>query len=256
MSWGAKDKGKLPPFVAVDQEMMRSPAWRAMSYGARWLYVHLKWRWRWRQKNNGRVYISQRDAMEEMGCGHRDSISRWFRELEFYGFIAKTAEGCLGVDGMGKAPQWRLTEAEGPGGRNGDTWSLPTKDYLKWDGTLFEDERGEAKRKRLRKQKPGLESEARAASKARLGLAPKARPLHSATGPESEAISQDRGGLESEAISRLTTRGRAGGRLEQGKVSWSTPILEPVPGDYDRATLAMRISSDTRLLATSGNSNG
>ena len=101
--------------------------------------------------------------------------------------------------------------------------------------------RGEVKRKRLRKQKPGLESEARAASKARPGLAPKARPLHSATGPESEAISQDRGGLESEAISRLTTRGGAGGRLvkkEQGKVPWSTPILEPLPGDYDRATLA------------------
>ena len=91
------------------------------------------------------------------------------------------------------------------------------------------------------KQKPGLESEARAASKARPGLAPKARPLHSATGPESEAISEDRGGLESEAISRLTTRGGAGGRLvkkEQGKVPWSTPILEPLPGDYDRATLA------------------
>ena len=28
------------------------------------------------------------------------------------------------------------------------------------------------------------------------------------------------------------------GKEEQGKLSWSTPILEPVPGDYDRATLA------------------
>ena len=178
--------------------------------------------------------------MEEMGCGHRDSISRWFRELEFYGFIAKTAEGCLGVDGKGKAPQWRLTEAEGPGGRNGDTWSLPTKDYLKWDGTLFEDVRGEVKRKRLRKQKPGLESEARVARN-------EARP-----GPESEATSlgnwpRKRGHIpgprwpRKQAISRLTTGGGAGGRLvkkEQGKVPWSTPILEPVPGDYDRATLA------------------
>ena len=51
------------------------------------------------------------------------------------------------------------------------------------------------------------------------------------------------GGLarEMQSISRLTTGGGAGGRLvkkEQGKVPWSTPILEPVPGDYDRATLA------------------
>ena len=173
-----KDKGRLPPFVPVDRDdAVRSPAWRATSHGARWLYVHLKLRWRWRQKNNGRVYISQRDAMEEMGCGHRDSISRWFRELEFYGFIAKTAEGCLGVDGMGKAPQWRLTEADGPGGRNGDTWSLPTKDYLKWDGTLFEDERGEVKRKRLR-------TETRPGKRGLGGLESEARP-----GPESEATS-------------------------------------------------------------------
>ena len=30
-----KDKGRLPPFVPVDREMMRSPAWRATSHGAR-----------------------------------------------------------------------------------------------------------------------------------------------------------------------------------------------------------------------------
>ena len=79
-------------------------------------------------------------------------------------------------------------------------------------------------------------TESRPRKRGQGGPGSEARP-----GPESEAISQDRGGLESEAISRLTTRGGAGGRLvkkEQGKVPWSTPILEPVPGDYDRATLA------------------
>src|SRR5262245_59131202 len=40
-----KDKGRLPPFVPVDLEMMNSPAWRATSFGARWLYMHLKRRW-------------------------------------------------------------------------------------------------------------------------------------------------------------------------------------------------------------------
>jgi len=62
-----KDKGRLPPFVPLDQEVMNSPAWRAMSYGARWLYVHLKRRWSFKQKNNGRIYLSQRNAREEMG---------------------------------------------------------------------------------------------------------------------------------------------------------------------------------------------
>src|SRR5215475_2120368 len=80
-----KDKGRLAPFVAVDLEVMSSPAWRAMSHGARWLYVHLKRRWSFKQRNNGRLFLSQRDAQEELGAGVvRDSISRWFRELQHY----------------------------------------------------------------------------------------------------------------------------------------------------------------------------
>jgi hypothetical protein len=141
-----KDKGRLPPFVPLDQEVMNSPAWRAMSYGARWLYVHLKRRWSFKQKNNGRIYLSQRNAREEMGGPHLDSIGRWFRELQHYGFIVMTEPGCLGADGKGKAPHWRLTEAEWSGGRNGNTWMLPTKDYLKWDGTIFRDDQGAIKR--------------------------------------------------------------------------------------------------------------
>ena len=106
-----KDKGRLPPFVPVDREMMRSPAWRATSHGARSLYIHLKLRWRSRSRNNGRLYLSHRDAQEEMGRATRDSISRWYRELEYYGFVVKTAEAALGVDGKGLAAHWCLTEA-------------------------------------------------------------------------------------------------------------------------------------------------
>jgi hypothetical protein len=164
-----KDKGRLPPFVPLDQEVMNSPAWRATSYGARWLYVHLKRRWSFKQRNNGRIFLSQRDAQEEMGCKHRDSIGRWFRELQHYGFIVMTEPGCLGVDGRGKAPHWRLTEAEWAGGRNGNTWMLPTKDYLKWNGAKFRDDQ---------KQNPGPGSGARVAPEARPVLAPKARPVH------------------------------------------------------------------------------
>ena len=171
-----KDKGRLPPFVPLDVEVMSSPAWRATSFGARWLYMHLKRRWSFKQRNNGRIFLSQRDAQEEMGCTHRDSISRWFRELQHYGFIVMTDPGGLGVDGKGKAPHWRLTEAEWSGGPNGNTWMLPTKDYLKWNGTRFRDNRGDVLRTRKRKQNPGPESEARVARKARPGLARKARP--------------------------------------------------------------------------------
>jgi hypothetical protein len=175
MSKRKDDKGRLPPFVPIDKEMMDCPAWRATSFGARWLYVLLKRRWSFKQRNNGRIFLSQRNAEEEMGCYHRDSISRWFRELQHYGFIVQTDPGGLGVDGKGKAPHWRLTEAEWPGGRNGNTWMLPTKDYLKWDGTPFQDDRGAVLRARKRKQNPGPQSEAR--------VARKARPVRPASGP-------------------------------------------------------------------------
>ena|SRR5947209_4951883 len=141
-----KDKGRLAPFVPVDQEMLNSAAWRATSMGARMLYVHLKRRWSFKQRNNGRIFLSQRDAQEEMGVGDRDSISRWLRELQHYGFIVMTNPGGLGVNGKGKAPHWRLTEAEWPGGRKDDTWMLPTKDYLKWNGTKFRDHQGAVER--------------------------------------------------------------------------------------------------------------
>jgi hypothetical protein len=126
MSRKRKDKGRLPPFVPLDVEVMSSPAWRATSLGARWLYVHLKRRWSFKQRNNGRLFLSQRNAQEEMGLGKRDSISRWFRELQHYGFIVQTEAGCLGLDDKGRAPHWRLTELEAPGGRNGSTLMLPT----------------------------------------------------------------------------------------------------------------------------------
>jgi hypothetical protein len=196
----------VAPFVPLDKEVMSSPAWRAASYGARWLYMHLKRRWSFKQKNNGFLFLSHRVAMKEIGTPHRDSISRWFRELQHYGFIVQTAAGCLGVDGKGKAPRWRLTEVEALGGRNGNTWMLPTKDFNRWDGTRFRDDRGEVLRKRKGKQNPGPESEARVARKARPVLARKARPVDPAGGPESEAISEHEGGPESEARSRLTTR--------------------------------------------------
>src|SRR6516164_9984192 len=134
-------KGSLPPFVPVDKEMMDCPAWRATSHGARLLYIYLKRQWNSKRRNNGHIHLSHRDAQKKIGPAHRDSISRWFRELQHYGFTVMTEAACLGVEGKGKAPHWRLTEAEWNDDHNGNTWTPPTKDYLKWDGTTFHDDR-------------------------------------------------------------------------------------------------------------------
>jgi hypothetical protein len=104
-----KDKGRLAPFVPLLIETLDCPAWKAMSMGARVLYAALKRKYGVAIHNNGRLYLSQRDAVAEIGS-HRDQIARWYRELQHYGFIVMTDPGCLGVDGRGNAPHWRLTE--------------------------------------------------------------------------------------------------------------------------------------------------
>jgi hypothetical protein len=55
-----RDKGCLPPFVPLLKDTLVSPAWLAMSHGAKTLYVALKARYH--LHNNGRLFLSQRDA--------------------------------------------------------------------------------------------------------------------------------------------------------------------------------------------------
>ena len=100
---------KNPPFVMVNKQVLDSDAWRAMSLGARLLYIALKRRYRNDHHNNGRIFLSQRDAAKEIGSD-TNQITRWYRELQHYGFIVQTKPGWLGPDGAGRAPHWRLTE--------------------------------------------------------------------------------------------------------------------------------------------------
>jgi hypothetical protein len=78
---------------------METPAWRAMSTGARLLYIELRGRLRNDYLNNGKVFLSCRDAAKAIGVSTQ-SIVRWYAENEHYGFLRKTTEGCLGVDGQ------------------------------------------------------------------------------------------------------------------------------------------------------------
>jgi len=104
-----RDKGRLQPFVPLLKETLDCPAWRAISHGARSLYIALKRRYNRDFNNNGRLYLSQRNAAEEIGSDQKQ-VARWFRELQHYGFVVMTSAGYLGVDGQGRAPSWRLTE--------------------------------------------------------------------------------------------------------------------------------------------------
>ena len=133
----SKKKYDGPHFVMITDPVLDSPAWRAMSHGARNLYIALKRRYWPNRKNNGHIRLSQREAVKELGSG-KDQITRWFRELQHYGFIVMTKPGCLGVDGKCKAPHWRLTEiAYMRGTSSKGMEDMPTMDFLKWNGIRF-----------------------------------------------------------------------------------------------------------------------
>ena len=97
------------PFVMLFVEVLDAPAWRALSHGAKVLYIALRRRYNATIDNNGKIYLPQRTAQRELHS-HRDQIARWFRELNHYGFIVLTSAGHLGVRGHGRAPRWQLTE--------------------------------------------------------------------------------------------------------------------------------------------------
>jgi hypothetical protein len=128
-----EDKGRLPPFVPLILTTISSPAWKALSHGARSLFVALRRRYSKNMHNNGRIYLSQRVAAREIGS-HHNEIARWFRELQFYGFIVMTRGSSLGVEGRGRAPHWRLTEL-------GHMNELPTRDFDRWNGEKFVDQK-------------------------------------------------------------------------------------------------------------------
>jgi hypothetical protein len=78
-------KTEYPPFVMVTNQVLDSPAWRSMSLGARLLYIALKRRYSSNRKNNGKIFLSHRQARKELGSG-MSQIARWYRELQHYGF--------------------------------------------------------------------------------------------------------------------------------------------------------------------------
>lgn len=124
---GKSKRGRLPPFVPLLVATMDSSAWRATSHGARLLYISLKKRASNDASNNGNIFLSQREAKAEVG-GSTDSIVRWFRELEHYGFIVMTQPATNRI-----CPRWRLTELGAPRMQVG-----PTRDFQKWDGSRFQ----------------------------------------------------------------------------------------------------------------------
>jgi hypothetical protein len=122
-------------FVPLLHATLDCPAWKAASHGATALYIALRRRV---PRERNRAFISYRDACKALGSGAH-KIREWFAELEHYGFIVQAVPGSLGVDGKGRAPHWRLTELGNTSKASADgVFDPPSRDYLRWDGVLFD----------------------------------------------------------------------------------------------------------------------
>jgi hypothetical protein len=140
------------PFVMLSIEVLDAPAWRAISHGAQVLYIALRRRYNATTENNGKIYLPQRIAQNEIHS-HRDQIARWFRELQHYGFIVMTSQGHLGVHGSGRAPCWRLTELP-------SKTEPPTKDFLAWNGVPFGSQKNRIPARKSGPRWPGKQGQA------------------------------------------------------------------------------------------------
>jgi hypothetical protein len=210
-------KGRISgPFVPLLKATIETESWKALSHGARSLYVVLKARYN--SKLHNAVWVSTRDAEEELGqCSNRHSIMRWFRELQHYGFIVMVSPAHHGVSGHGKAPHYRLTEE----------WHLdkaPTRDFLSWDGTLFTEKKRRgaqlltAEKNRVRGAH-GVTTPARTVSP----LVPEIVSAAPESGAHGVAISDQTGGDHGVAITSLTTPYADPELLSALEALWSAP---------------------------------
>ena len=203
---GKSKHGKIDgQFVPLLHATMDSPAWRAASHGARSLYVALKRR---HPRERSTAYISYRTAQKELTASP-SKIREWFAELEHYGFTVLHQAGCLGVDGKGKAPHWRLTELGSTGRASADgMFDPPSRDYLHWDGVLFDP-------KPFRRGSKWDYEKQNPASHVRSTPLPtsEAPPLSTSEAPKPESVSHvvhiqpDEGASHVVHISRVTTTG-------------------------------------------------
>jgi hypothetical protein len=203
---------KLPPFVPLFRETLASPAYRQLSFGARALFTALRGKC---VKNNGHVYLSQREVGRELGYKNRSSIANWYRELQHYGFIVQTEAAALGVDGKGKAPHWRITDMRTR--KDNNELAEATKDFLRWDGVPFDPHVApsrrwdESKRTALEKQNPGLHVRTTVDSTSVPRVDCTSVPLRPESGTNGESISVVPSGTDGESISILATSVTASG---------------------------------------------
>jgi hypothetical protein len=137
MSRKNQDKGRLPQFIPMFKHTINSKAYITLSTGARCALFELTSMYSTNSQNA--VFLSARDGAKRLGAC-KDTVCKWLRELEHYGFIAMVRGAHLGVEGLGKATLYRLTDRAFAG-------KPATREFDAWDGVLFDPEKQNPVRK-------------------------------------------------------------------------------------------------------------
>jgi hypothetical protein len=115
-------KGSSAPFIQIEHWVYDCEAWQSLKPGPKALYLALKRRFN--GHNNGELFLSQRDAAKELSVG-RDTVGKYYADLQDAGFIVQTVGHCLGPSGLGQSAKWALTEY--PLNR-----ASATKEFMSW----------------------------------------------------------------------------------------------------------------------------
>ncbi|NVO28431.1 hypothetical protein HJ526_13435 [Donghicola sp. C2-DW-16] len=116
------DKRGKSRFVKLDYSLLHEWERLALSPTAQALFLRLCMRFN--GKNNGKIYLPSREAGEVLGVT-RNTVCKYYQELETKGFIVPTRRASLGLEGKGRATEWRLTHLHTPDGKGA------THDYRK-----------------------------------------------------------------------------------------------------------------------------
>ena len=123
-----KNKGKLPPFIAMYRHAFKSKAFAELSVFAQATLLHLIANYNSNMCNS--VYLPSRIGAKKLNVS-RTTLARALHELEHYGFIVKVQGAHSEIEGVGKSARYRLTDRQ--------CGNKPaTYDYEKWSGDIFE----------------------------------------------------------------------------------------------------------------------
>lgn len=105
-AYGRNTDGK---YIKVERYLYESPAWRSLSSVARDLWLELTYRYN--GKNNGKIFLSYREARTRLNCGN-SKVQKAYETLEDRMFIRKTKKGgfCQKYDAENsRATEYKLT---------------------------------------------------------------------------------------------------------------------------------------------------